>query len=278
MEANIVEIEIPRFGSPVHITPYSDLHWGSSACDERALRLHMNKRSGLENPVFINLGDEADYIFPGDKRYSGSAMPSGRLGMDNYMDEYVQAAADFFDGYPWAMWGAGNHGDKILRQTGTNPTMRILEELIRRQGHIAWGGYSGFLRLRFKTPGGRSGGRVRNTVDILYHHGAWGGINKGLAAAKRWSSAFDGWDIMMYGHNHSCHNHIESISSLSSRLNITERRVHVVNTGTFLKTNISGSTTYSERKGYAPVAIACPLIRVTMCVRHLDIDVTIGDV
>jgi len=278
VESNVIEIDMPKWGEEINISPYSDVHFGSSTCDENAIQAHMKKRAALQNPVFFNLGDATDCVFPGDKRFTGGGARRGMIGGDNYLDEFVQQAADFYGGFPWALWATGNHEEKLVRTIGTNPGERILAELRRRQGYIAWGGYSGFLRLGIRVRGKRGGSRGKRTsLVFLYHHGAWGGMNKGLAAAKRWANSFDGWDFCLYGHNHQCHCHVESKTAMSIKNNIVERPVYIVNTGTFMRTHHEGRTTYSERKGYPPTAIACPLIKVTNRNSGMLIDVSVGD-
>jgi hypothetical protein len=278
LKCNIHTFEVPRASTTFNITPYSDLHIGSTACDCIALKKHMDSRVGLHNPVFLNLGDVADLILPGDKRWaSGVNLPDFYpQNKDDYLDWYIDQVYDVVSDYPWLLWCTGNHEEAVNTRRGVDVSARLYERLRVDNPGIIWGGYSGFLRLRFIFPYNKRGS-CTESITIAYHHGAWGGMNRGLAAAKRWAAQMDGWRLMIYGHNHQILDAPECVMSMTDSGKLKERSRHVIVCGTWQSSYVDNRTTYSERKGYPPTLRSVPLITLKVMERFVKIRVTTGD-
>jgi hypothetical protein len=116
-------------------------------------------------------------------------------------------------------------------------------------------GYSGLFRLDFREPTGRG-----RTVVIRYHHGWASGRTPGGQLTGNVKDCLN-WDadVYLYGHGHALHTYSIPRLGLSGE-KLVSRDLTVCLCGTFLKTYIEGSTTYSERKGYPPISVGSPRI------------------
>ena len=263
-----------RIGETANLTVYSDLHKDSAHADNRKIKKHMDARAALPNALFMANGDIFDNILPSDlKRHMPSAVDPRFSGFDAQIDERIQAVVDDLKAYPWVMVGMGNHCLSVLKRHYTNPAERLAQML-----GVKYGGYSGLLRIRLFDPTRKKSRSPRNTVTVLYHHGAWGGQSKGIIGAKRFASSFEGWDVMTYGHNHQCNAHHETVLRMTGKGRLAERDRYIVNSGAFLRSLADGgSPSYSEVRGYAPVALAAPLIKITQGSDKPSISVSVGD-
>lgn len=195
---------------------------------------------------------------PGQDRRHTPSTPLPELATrDDYIDAAVELQVERYKGYPWRMFGLGNHETAIINHHHTDPVRRLCEKL-----EVPWGGYSGYYRMRFWIEGEDA---PRSKCTILYHHGAGGGkVQKGFGWARDWALRQEGWDVFVYGHNHYLNIHHETVTAPTERGELRSRDVFFVNTGTFQRSMEQGSMpAYSEIKGYFPVALSSPLIQVT---------------
>lgn len=266
MECNIVDIK-HKIGTPMHIHIYSDIHgqW------DRVIP-HMRERNKLKNSKFILLGDNDEWILAKDPRYLPSKMPKELLGVDDYIDAAVRMQADRLKEFDLLFISMGNHDFEMLNRHATCPTARLARTL-----GCLYGGWSGFLRLRFRSTTTR---QIKARFNLLYHHGgASGSVTKGMPWAQRFAARHEGWDVFAFGHTHQlwC-DHIVS-QYMNENGNLSRRPQWIVNTGTWLETYDEGLTpSYGERRGYPPIAMACPLIQVTpLRTNKCKISVTMGN-
>ena len=239
----------------------------------------MDRRAALQNSHFAGIGDVGNYVMPRDLRRFKPSEPREELrGVDDYIDKNIDLQIEELGGYPWRMLGMGNHCETVEKHHMTNPMARLTRKL-----GVAFGGFSGFLRFRFRcrtTVSVKKTANVSNTFSLLYHHGAWGGrVIKGFGGARDYARHFEGWDMFVYGHNHQLNIHHEPMIKQDQYGNIVKRSVFYCNTGTFLESYTEGRTTYGEVKGYPPVVLSAPLIKL---VPHkggnIEVSVTAGDV
>ena len=243
-------------GDVFHLTPYSDLHDDARACALADVRAHMAKRAALPNPIFCGLGDIGNWVFDGNDRRRQPSTPRPEFAdQDEYIDRVIEEQAFRYKGLPWAFIGMGNHETAVNNHHHTNVTKRLCTLL-----GVPYAGYSSLVRFRFIG----SSGKIDCTSTMLWHHGAWGGkVQKGFGGARDYARGFDDWDFFCYGHNHQLNVHHETRVSMSIRGHLEDRDVFFVNTGTFQRgMTQGGSPAYSEIKGYGPVALSCPLIKI----------------
>lgn len=288
------DFELPiEVGQSFHISPFSDLHFGSSASERKIAFKIMRKRQKLENSFFVFNGDALSCILPKDlKRFtlSGLEMPwleryhQRREELDEDDDEYtiddmlgaqIDYEADQFTEFTENMllWNLGNHELEVEKRHAINPAREIVKRLRRRGSKVQYGGYSGMLRMKLKTKGTSLD---KPYFNLLYNHGNWGGeSSKGLPGATRWANCHEGWDVMIFGHNHKavCDGPLPRVY-VNRAGNVKTRYVWIVGCNTFQRTLMKKSTTYAERAGYPLGTVGVPLIRVSVGKRQLEIDVT----
>jgi len=121
-------------------------------------------------------------------------------------------------------------------------------------------GYYGWLLLSFY----RSPERRRSTLyKFNLHHGFVGGRLAGAKALnmQRWLWTHDA-DLVIFGHSHNTGAQVETVETVTRGGQVSHINRIGCYSGTFLATNTKGSATYSEIKGYFPMALAQPVIHL----------------
>ena len=284
MEGLVFDIH-EGFNEIHNFTVYSDLHDDARECAHDVLKKHMDERAALPNAHFFTIGDVSNFIMPGpDKRHTPSTPIDALAASDEYIDEQVKRQCGMYAQYPWVALGLGNHCTSVINKHHTNPIRRLIAELNDhpdRKGMVPvqYAGYSGFARFRFHSG---TGAGAKCTFNMIYHHGAWGGqIIKGKGGAFRWAdrhAAGQIWNVMVYGHNHACHADMVPNVGMTDRQKVFHVDQFVVNTGTFLRGETQGgSPAYSEIRGYPPVPLHAPLIRVRPTIDGPRVAIQLGD-
>lgn len=278
MESLAHDIRLPtRACGEYNLTIYGDLHEDAEACDQERLDEHMRRRAKLPGAMFLGIGDFGDHLLPSDlRRFMPSVRRADLRGYDDQLDHDLASKVKRFKSYPWIALGAGNHCFEVLKRHYTNPAERLAQML-----GVPYAGYSGFLRLRFRGRGQDHGGPgAAGVISILYHHGAWGGrTSKGYLGARDWARMFEGWDICCFGHNHQSRVDPEVRIWQSDGCKIMERPRYYVACGTFLRTFSDPGKTpgYGEVKGYPPIFLGAPLIKITFGRGGAKLSVTVED-
>ena len=289
MNGDVLDLRIKGYGEPIHISPFSDLHSESPYCDLALLKRTLNERRALKNSIFIGVGDFFNSILPGDlKRYKPSENHRCIAGRDDMVDEIVSSQQKLLGGYPWVLMAQGNHEHSTLKNQHTDLIHRLCEGMelpdwVTNKGgsNIPHGAYTGFLRLRI-WDGEKKAVAPRCSIDIAYHHGAWGGQGKGVIGMARWAGSMTGARIFLVGHNHQTFVDPSVVTRLTSAGVLEEQSRHTVLCGSYLRGGIPGVTSYSEIKGLVPSYRGTPLITLKMVragsksgASHLDVKVTV---
>ena len=243
-------------GERLHITPLSDLHLESSACEVDALRRLLEQRATLPHHYVVLIGDVLDLLATGDPRYRrGAARNLGER--DDWVNEALDRALEVLrvGGLEYALVSPGNHEDEFVRRHGLDITSILAREL-----GAARGGYSGVLDFRLT----RNGRRAR--FRTVYHHGAWGGrYAKGYLGARHFFSTFDGWNLALYGHCHAGRVDKE-VRQRARKGSIESYPCYLVNTMSWTDGYQSDArhTHYIERRGYVRQPTDAPLVWVSL--------------
>ena len=178
-----------------------DRHHDSVHCD-RDLELHHLELAKEKNAYIIDVGDLFDCMqgkFDPRRTYK-DLRPEYKV--DNYLDEIVKDAAEFYGPYAdrFLMIGRGNHDTSVLKNNGVD----VLGNLVHRlnsdyKGHIQAGGFGGWVRILCTI-----GGERRESVLIKYFHGAGGGgpVTRGVIQSNRQSVYLPDANIVLNGHTH----------------------------------------------------------------------------
>jgi hypothetical protein len=254
---HVVDVRL-AIGETLHLTPISDAHIESSDCDYPALKKMADERRDLPHHQVIWIGDFCNLVTPVDlKRFRPSVQSPGVALRDDWINAATEEVTKRIEGLnlKHALFGPGNHEDSAIQHSGYDITSVIASHF-----HAARGGYSGVLDYKITTST-----NCRVLFRILYHHGAWGGrLAKGYNGAWPFFSAFDFWNIAIFGHNHASRVDPE----LRRRVHdgkIEEYPVWLLNCGSFVQTygEDAGVVHYEEKRGYMVHPRTCPLIRVT---------------
>jgi predicted phosphodiesterase len=252
MECNYVDLPA-KVGKKYHIHVFSDVHgnW-DLALDEMKAR-----QEEYSNSYFVLLGDNDDWILPKDPRFLSSEVPEELRGVDDYIDQAVDQQYKRLKDFKFLFVSMGNHDYEILNRHGTCPTARLARRLCCR-----YGGYSGFLRVRFRS---EKTNNLKGGVTFLYHHGSSNApVTEGILWAKRFAAGWEDWDVFIFGHTHKFWCHRGKRGRRTERNHLAFRDTWIVNTGTWKETYKEGGTPgYGERRGYPPVTMAAPMIEIT---------------
>lgn len=239
-----------------HLTPVSDLHLGAASCDVAAWRRLVKERSELPRHRWIGIGDLGDWILPRDpKRYAPGALDRALSGSDAVINDELELQKKMLEGVNFDLIGLGNHETAVINHHSVD----VIDMLCKALGS-RYGGYSGFLRYNMYYKG-----RNRQSVTLLYHHGAWGGrVVKGFGGMRDWARHYEGWDFCVAGHNH--HSVVHKETRTAPGISATkERDVYMLFCGTHARNAAAQPgrarhTSYAEIRGYPPSAIGSPLI------------------
>jgi hypothetical protein len=83
--------------------------------------------------------------------------------------------------------------------------------------------------------------------------------------------------IYLAGHNHQSATDTFPVTYVNRMGRRIYETSHLIFCGTYLRTSAQNRITYSEVKGYAPVSIGSPLIRITPHKDRVDVSFSLGD-
>jgi len=242
---------IYRYGDVFCLKPCADWHVGHRYHDRGALLDYL--RAGYDDPkcYIVSVGDLADAIVVGDKRYVKSA--DGVMGqaiLDSQMEDLARLLMPF-KGRILGL-GMGNHELTILKHHGSHLIRKLSEKLDTPSL-----GYQWMVRWRFfEDDGNGSTARVR-TLLVYGHHG-WGGGGRTAGASDtkyEKNAAKYIADIYLYGHDHKAKSQeIERMSVKGQAIVSNPYRLYFC--GTFKKTfSATDEPTWEESRGFDPVPI-----------------------
>ena len=252
-------------GEKFTLVPISDVHYGAAACEKGRFVSTLKRHGRAKNTLLVFVGDVIDCIVPGDKkRFRPETIDPELMVVDdkiksNWIDLEVRWFCEQIEKYvsPSNLLGIGrgNHEDEIAKRSGTDPLDNICYRLKTESL-----GYTWFYHLNFKMPG-----TGYQRLYVYGNHGfGGGGRTEGGSMTKYCrSSERIHADICLHGHDHDCW--IKPIVEVdSSTGKVREVQKLIVDCGTFMKTfSDSDIPTYSEKAGYPPRNLGCPVIEIT---------------
>lgn len=215
----------------------ADWQLGSINCDEDRIRKDIAEAKRRGADVFL-VGDIFDGIFPNDRRFRLSGVPSFLRGTDDHAGAVIQRAYELLQPVARSvrLVGMGNHEEHVLERHSVDLARGLAERL---PGAVP-GEYTGYYTYRATG--------VQPFV-IHYDHGA-GGDNqsRGLINATRKAMHHD-FDLYVTGHLHNrwCCDDVKI-----EKGKVRSRKMIMV--GSYLNplnTKECGSS-YDERWGLAP--------------------------
>ena len=243
------------------IVPLGDIHLGARACDEVRLKQFIKRIEKDPDCLWIGMGDYCEFINRKDPRVEPLSLAEW-IKMSDLTDlaraqknrflEMVEPIAP-----KCIALLEGNHESAITRFTERHIYQEIVAEVKRMAGMTEDQklglGYYGWIRLKFV--------RARYAITYLHinaHHGFTGGRLAGAKALnmQRWLWTHDA-DLVLMGHSHNTGMQVEAVETVNQKTGEISYKNRVgAYTGTFLKSGSEGSLTYSEVKGYLPMAVS----------------------
>jgi len=200
---NVTTVSFPyvHTGWEQYILLTSDRHHDSKWTD-RDLEIRHLEEARKRNAFVIDIGDLFD-VMQGkfDPRRSYKDLRP-EYSVENYLDEIVKDAADFYAPYAkqFLVIGSGNHESAILKNNGVDLIGNLVHRLNSEHGgRVAKGFYGGWVRFNFKI-----GGTQSITKNLKYYHGAGGGgpVTRGVIQTNRQAVYLPDADIIVNGHTH----------------------------------------------------------------------------
>lgn len=179
---------------------------------------------------------------------------------DDYADKRTKDFADEISFMKGKTIGLieGNHHYKFA--SGDTSTMRMCKYLNTKY----LGGIS-IIRLDFLYKGSKTGKRL--AVDIYAHHtsGARGGGRRSGSSLNNLEDMSHVWDcdITIAGHDHKMNAGFPVRMFLDKNMNIKQKDILMVRTGSFQKGWVSGKHGYVPTFNGKPNFLGCPVIRLT---------------
>lgn len=273
-----------RENAEFSIYDVADVHWLNRGVSKAHLARDIEKIRKDTYSLWVEGGDYADWIFPGDKRFDFSAIDMDVKAVDfsHFAALVSRGIINLFKPIAHKCLGfcVGNHDIKYLSKASE---MNIHDEICKELKTPNMG-YSGWFDIYFVHEAGFKGVTVKisNTppkkftarLRVFVHHGmgaantAGGKINK----LKQLVDMVEA-DLVMMGHVHE--QFAKAFLRLTPNENCTEIGQKVTMglvTGSYLRTYAPGFTGYGEVKGYSPTTMGATRARYTPSTRKLTVE------
>jgi hypothetical protein len=250
-----------------------DLHLGNPGFDEKRLKRDLKQIECDPFSYWIGLGDNADFIAPGDKRFCAEHLDAGaKLNIGRLGKYYMEQVHDLFYPIRRKCLGLlyGNHEEKYFqRMNDEDAHAWLCQELeVPNLKYCAIFDLV-FTRCRTKVPVlathqlPHSQRSNANSWRVYCHHGSGGATTPGgkLNTLIRHMQNMDA-DLYFMGHVHDQKGQrMVTIGADASCRKITERQRVGVICGSYLRTYKQGSVGYGEVKGYAPTSLGAAKVK-----------------
>lgn len=226
-----------------YLLPLGDLHLGAPECEwERFIRVVAAAKK--KKALVIITGD----IFDTALTTSVTNTFTQKELLDDAMKKFYDAIYPIKDQILGVI--TGNHEARLEKTAGFNP----LKALCNLE-NIPYCGYSCVIRLKMGVYTEKGKVRPRIPYTIYAHHTTGGGATPGgkLNRISKLRDLFDGADIYIGGHNHMLASSVlktTGIKRQGARYFLAERRIYLVDSGSFLKWDNS----YAEQTEKPPLA------------------------
>ena len=234
--------------------------------------------------LWVQLGDYADWIFPGDKRFYYEILPTDIKAVDLSHFAAIVSKKVIELHKPIASkclgWCLGNHDFKYLSHFSE---MNIQDEICKELNVVNMR-YSGWFDLYFVYQKGFNGVTVRDTkelpqhynakIRVFVHHGM-GAANTAGGKINKLKSLVDMVDanLVMMGHVHE--EFAKKFLRLSPNYACTEINQKVTMgliAGSYLRTYAQDFTSYGEMRGYAPASLGATRARYIPLTKELVVE------
>ena len=278
-------IEYSSRSDEFDIHAVTDIHHGAKASDTPRLRRRLKAID--ENPMalWVDLGDNCDYINMRDPRFDFGTLPKW-LVMQHYDNPDMGLAqlqrndlARIINTYPTLGkkligFVKGNHETSIAKWSETDVYLTLLEQIRGDHDHGLAVGLSGYVVLRFRrVTGSKKTNGTTFTVKLYLHHG-WGGGGKAGGINIKLEDQMDRYesDVTLMGHHHKVTTHTNSAPlrvNAALQLEQPPDKVGAI-CGTYLRAVINDADTYAEGKAYRPSPMSDIIVTIRPDKKEID--------
>jgi hypothetical protein len=245
-----------------YLVPIGDVHLGARACDTDALKTTIEWVRKTPGAYWIGMGDQAEHICPGDKRFDLKTLdPKFLPSLDDLPNRCLKELVLLFQPIKSKCLGllTGNH-EETLRLRNSHDIHGALCVALNAKNL----GYDSLIRWTFRR--GNNGKNFGPSVITLFaSHSTISGRRDGAKVNRMLdvSRNFDA-DLYLFGHGHAqvAARSVELGLPASGALKLRERLRLVCMTGTYRRTYAEGTLDYSEKGGFAPTPIGSPRIEI----------------
>jgi len=241
-----------------------DMHIGNPACDYKLLKKHIEDIEKLPNAMVFLMGDMAEWIVCGDKRYQASQIdPQFRDRLDELPMAYLDYLEDLLApiAHKIEVLHDGTHEKKMfpLMYPGAELASRLRKKAAKRIGNkeaqnkLRYAPGEAYTKITWKT---KTNSDYRSTM-INTAHGWQAGRQPGAKHNTMQSLfAWIGADMVFRGHSHEL---FAEYGSPREVPNQQMSKIHTVdticgNTGSYFTTReVSKRPSYAEDAGYKPL-------------------------
>jgi len=244
-----------KFGSPLSVVPFGDIHRDSPSHSMHHWNLFLDKWRNRKDAYFLGMGDYWDsfsaseriiFANPGIHESTAKRLEQEARDRINVLANEVKFMKDRTIGLL-----SGNHFIQYANgQTG--------DMLLAAKLNASFLGVCSAIRLTFVDPARKGGHHV--SVDIFAHHGKGSGMTAGgrLNSVEKLSQIADA-DIYLMGDNHA-----RGVIPLGEKLRIVEsngdlslrsRKSWIGRTGSFLRAYVHGESSYVVDRALQPASL-----------------------
>ena len=264
------------WGRQYRIWPLGDFHWGAKGCDEELIDKTIKRIQDDPHSRWIGMGDYWDLISPQDRRFDPAAVsPKHRKAyFEGMAKSMLRFAVERLMPIRRKCIGLleGNHEFSYNVRMDHAMSADLADSL-----GVPFLGYSCFKDVVFQR------GDKELTLRIFAHHGAGAASTIGgkINRLGRFIDSVNA-DIILMGHVHMPADLPAVILGANADCTKIQAAVKLgVISGTYLKTykaDMSGASSYGERKGYQPTTLGSPCIIFEPGTRRVMVEKPMGKI
>lgn len=243
-------INMNRMDAEYLLLPLGDIHWGNVGCDEEMFLRKVDFIEKNKNCFTIGMGDYGEEQTTINERGLKTFEPQhlAQMGKKGLWTQQVREVRQILERIADKMVGMhiGNHDDR----TGDGDKFKLdyLDYLKVAAGRdIPYLGERAYVILDFMYKD-----KLVYQYKLLTGHSRFGGQQPGSVenAALSAYNAYEDFDIMMFGHTHFAfaNKHFRRyVDASKPKPETRSRKFYIVNTGTFLRSEVEGTDMYSDK-------------------------------
>lgn len=268
MEANRITIPYKSRSAKFELIPVGDIHCGNKAFAKEYFENLMKWIQKKDNVYVIGMGDyveatthlqpwfrmgEIEEMANEDWQEKDKEKPSRKFLFTQaeqfkYIKKWFKPIAD---SERLIGMHLGNHDERGSQYTGFDFVKNMCFEF-----GVPYLMHEAITRVSFK----RTGSNEVNSWDVFSTHGKYRGTSVGgkVNHIEKYMEKIRA-DIFLHGDTHENLVHEYPVQELNARgTEVIDANKQFIMTGSFVKSRVKGTVTYSERGGYKSVKVGCP--------------------